>query len=65
MNAIQIILLIGIWISTVINGNSYFKQRDAFIKSGESEQPQALIKARNTFISNAICAILYTLIKLG
>ncbi len=65
MSTIQVILLIGIWISTVANGNSYLKQRDDFIKSGEKEQPKSLKKARNSFVSSALCAIIYTIIKLA
>lgn len=65
MNIIHVILLIGIWISTIVNGNSYLKQRDDFIKSGEKEQPKSLKKARSSFISSALCAIIYTIIKLA
>ena len=65
MNIIHVILLIGIWISAIVNGNSYLKQRDDFIKSGEKEQPKSLKKAHSSFISSALCAIIYTIIKLA
>ena len=65
MNIIHIILLIGVWLSAIINGSSYLKQRDDFVKSGENEQPKSLKKARNSFLSSTVLAIVYTIIKLA
>ena len=65
MNIIHILLLIGVWLSAIINGSSYLKQRDDFVKSGENEQPKSLKKARNSFLSSAVLAIIYTIIKLA
>ncbi len=64
MDAIHLILIIGIWALTVFYGKQYLKQRDDFIKSEEKAQPVELKKARNSFLSCMASAILYTIIKL-
>lgn len=64
MNAIHLILIFGIWALTVFHGKQYLKQRDDFVKSNEKEQPVELKKARNSFLSCMVSAIIYTIVEL-
>lgn len=65
MNIIHIILLIGIWFVAITKGISFINLRDEYIKSNEAEKKQELKKVQKAFISSLICAIVYTLIKIG
>lgn len=65
MNIIHIVLMIGLWFFTVTKGKAYLSMRDEFVKSGKEEQPKELKDARWAFISSAITAVLYTIIKLA
>lgn len=65
MNIIHIILLIGIWFVAITKGISFINLRDEYIKSNEAEKPQELKSAQKAFVSSLICAIVYTLIKIG
>lgn len=65
MNIIHILLMIGLWFFTAIKGKTYLNMRDEFVRSGNSEQPKELKDSRWAFISSAITAVLYTIIKLA
>lgn len=65
MNLIHILLMIGLWLFTAVKGKTYLNMRDEFVRSGNSEQPKELKDSRWAFISSAITAVLYTIIKLA
>lgn len=65
MNLIHILLMIGLWFFTAVKGKTYLNMRDEFVRSGNSEQPKELKDSRWAFISSAITAVLYTIIKLA
>lgn len=65
MNIIQIILLVGIWILAITKGISFVNLRDEYIKSNATEKPQELKSTQKAFISSLVCAIVYTIAKLG
>lgn len=65
MNIIHILLMIGLWFFTAVKGKTYLNMRDEFVRSGNSEQPKELKDSRWAFISSAITAVLYTIIKLA
>ena len=57
--------MIGLWYFTEVKGKAYLSMRDEFVRSGQSEQPKELKDSRWAFISSAITAVLYTIIKLA
>lgn len=65
MNIIHILLMVGLWYFTAVKGKTYLSMRDEFVRSGQSEQPKELKDSRWAFISSAITAVLYTIIKLA
>lgn len=65
MNIIHILLMVGLWYFTAVKGKAYLSMRDEFVRSGQSEQPKELKDSRWAFISSAITAVLYTIIKLA
>lgn len=65
MNIIHILLMVGIWYVTIVKWEAYLNMRDDFIKSGASEQPKALKDTQRAFISSAVTAVIYTIIKLA
>lgn len=64
MNIIQLLLMIGLWVVTIFKGKEYLNLRDEFIKSETTEQSQELKEAKKAFISVAVVAIIYSIIKM-
>lgn len=64
MNIIQLLLMFGLWVITIFKGKEYLILRDEFIKSGATEQSKELKDTKKAFISVAVTAIIYSIIKL-
>lgn len=56
--------MIGLWVITIFKGKEYLRLRDEFIKSGATEQSKELKDTKKAFISVAVTAIIYSIIKL-
>lgn len=65
MNIIHIILLVGIWILAITKGIAFINLRDEYIKSNATEKPEELKSTQKAFFSSLVCAIVYTIAKLG
>lgn len=65
MNIIHIVLLVGIWLLAISKGIAFINLRDEYIKSNANEKPQELKTTQKAFISSLVCAIIYTIAKLG